>query len=75
MPIEKFSFPYYIRHNKSENIERFINVFNDKLDNIPENTVSSRMVMKCLNLDTTQKYQVFQNAYMDFFKAKLTNHQ
>lgn len=74
MSIQKFSFPYYIRTSDSEHSQRFVEVFKNEIDKIPENTVSSRAVMRCLNLDSTNrqyKYNVFQKAYMEFFKEKL----
>lgn len=68
-----FSFPYYIRSSNSEQTRRFVTVFQAEIDKIPENTVSSRMLMKCLTLDTTYKQLVFQKAYMEFFKQLLGN--
>jgi catalase len=71
MSIEKFTFPYYIRLNKTEQIQKFINVFSDEIENIPENAVSSRVIMKCLKLDNTYKTNVFKTTYMEFFKEKI----
>ncbi len=71
MSIEKFTFPYYIRNSKSEYTQLFNTVFNDEIINIPENTVSSRSLMKHLNLNTVYKQRVFHNVYMDFFKEKI----
>lgn len=71
MSIQKFSFPYYIRSSKTEETLRFISLFKDEIDNIPENTVSSRVLMRSLNLDTTYKHNVFKKAYMEYFKVKI----
>jgi len=71
MSIQKFSFPYYVRSSGSEQTQRFMRVFKDEFDNIPETTVSSRAVMRCLKIDTTYKQYVFHKAYMEFFKEKM----
>ena len=67
------SFYNYIQQNKnSENICAFITVFNDKIETLPYNIVSSKYLIKYLDIQTHLERCVFKTAFMEYFKFKIS---
>lgn len=67
------TFYNYLTNNKTERTELFKKVFGDKIYNLPENIVSSKIILKTLNVKNDYEFKVFQNVFLDYFKDKLNN--
>lgn len=64
-----FTFLYYIHHYKSDNINNFLNNFDISM--LSDNLYSSKQLIKTLDINTHNKFGIFQKVYMDYFKEKL----
>lgn len=61
---------YIINHN-SKNIDLFKITFGTKIYNLPDKVVSSRILMKSLNIKDNNELKIFQNVFFDYFRDKL----
>jgi hypothetical protein len=69
-----FTFFYYINTCKSDrNVAQFWECFGDKVNDIPEDVVSSIKIMNVLNISSRdqRKFRIFHNAYMGYFAEKI----
>lgn len=69
MSKDNYSLIWYLSQNKSIHTQRFLNLFGDQINDLPDKIVSSKiLIQKYLKVDTTEKYRVFQALFMDYFK-------
>jgi hypothetical protein len=65
------TFHKYIISNSSNTIHLFKNTFNSKIDSLPDKIVSSKFLIKYLQIKSQFEFQIFQNTFLDYFKYKL----
>jgi len=68
---QEFSFKYYIENYNNITAYQFKTFFNESLEKLPNNIVSSKKLITILNINTKLKKEIFQNAFLDYFKEKL----
>ena len=73
MSIEIYTFYNYINSNVSNNITNFKNLFCDKINKLPDKIVSSKYLIKHLDIQTNVEFIIFQNTFLDYFKSKLSS--
>lgn len=73
MSIEIYTFYNYINSNVSNNITNFKNLFSDKINKLPDKIVSSKYLIKHLDIQTNVEFIIFQNTFLDYFKSKLSS--
>lgn len=71
MSKEILTFHKYIISNSSNTIHLFKNTFNSKIDSLPDKIVSSKFLIKYLQIKSQFEFQIFQNTFLDYFKYKL----
>jgi hypothetical protein len=71
MSIEIYTFYNYINSNVSNNITNFKNVFSDKINKLPDKIISSKSLIKHLDIKTNVEFKIFKNTFLDYFKSKL----
>lgn len=64
-----FTFLYYINHYKSDNINKFLTNFDINI--LSDDLYSSKQLIKILEINSNNKFGIFQKVYMDYFKEKL----
>ena len=68
------TFYSYIKNYNSDNIKKFLELFKDKIEVIPDKMTSSKYLIKFLNIhDNRVNFKIFQDAYMEYFKLILNN--
>lgn len=74
MTIE-FSFKYYVNNYDNIEINNFNECFNHKIDLLPSYTISSKKIMKILNININDRNEkiIFQKVFDKYFKEKLLN--
>lgn len=73
MSIEIYTFYNYINSNVSNNITNFKNLFSDKINKLPDKIVSSKYLIKHLDIQTNVEFIIFKNTFLDYFKSKLSS--
>lgn len=71
MSIETYTFYNYINSNVSNNITSFKNVFSNKINKLPDKIISSKSLIKHLDIKTNLEFKIFKNTFLDYFKSKL----
>jgi hypothetical protein len=72
MSRDKLTFYRYITNYNSANIDKFIELFENTIEKIPDRMVSSKYIIELLNINTnTIQFRAFQNVFMDYFKLIL----
>jgi hypothetical protein len=72
MSRDKLTFYCYIRNYNTNNITKFIELFGNEIEKIPDKMVSSRYIIQNLNINSNTIYfTTFQNVFMDYFKLIL----
>lgn len=71
MSIETYTFYNYINSNVSNNITSFKNVFSNKINKLPDKIISSKSLIKHLDIKTNVEFKIFKNTFLDYFKSKL----
>lgn len=66
------SFYNYIMLNKNEEIDIFNKTFKDRFYQLPDKVVSSKHILKNLTINNKVEFKIFQNAFLEYFKYKLT---
>ena len=72
MTKEYDSFYNYIILNKNEEIDIFNETFRDRFYQLPDKVVSSKYILKNLTINNKKEFKIFQNAFLEYFKYKLT---
>ena len=66
------SFYYYLKYNEDCNdIQLFYKTFENKLSLLPKNIVSSKKIMKILEIQSPIEFQIFTNVFNQYYKFKL----
>ena len=65
------TFYNYIKDNTSDNLLSFKSMFSDEIECLPDKIVSSKILIKHLQIESSIELCVFQNAFMEYFKYKL----
>lgn len=68
---QEFSFKYYISNYRNIEIYNFNCYFKNRINEIPNRTVSSKKIMEILNINNEIEKVLFRNAFMKYFKEKL----
>ena len=68
-----FTFYNYVQNNCSDDIDRLKEVFGERLERIPDRSVSSKVLMILLGVETREEYDIFRNVYMDYFRKVVLN--
>lgn len=72
MSRDKLTFYRYITNYNTKNIDKFLDLFKNKIENIPDKMVSSKYLIQLLNINTNTIYlDTFQNVFMEYFKLIL----
>lgn len=71
MSKEILSFYKYIINHSNDTINLFKNIFNQKIDSLPDTIVSSKYLIEYLDIQSKLELEIFKNAFLDYFKYKL----
>lgn len=72
MSRDKLTFYRYITNYNSVNIDKFVELFKNDINKIPDKMMSSKNIIKILNINTNTIYfTTFQKVFMDYFKLIL----
>lgn len=72
MSRDKLTFYRYITNYRTTNISKFLDLFEDSIENIPDKMVSSKYLIQHLNINiNTVYFSTFQNVFMEYFKLIL----
>lgn len=71
MSIASLSFYNYIQNYSTDNITKFKDYFNSRINNISPNIASSRKIRNQLNINTQNELIIFQNTFFDYFRERL----
>lgn len=72
MSRDKLTFYSYITNYNTTNITKFLDLFENKIEIIPDKMVSSKYLIQLLNINTNTVYfDTFQNVFMEYFKLIL----
>ena len=71
MSKEILSFYKYIINHSNDTINLFKNIFNQKIDSLPDTIVSSKFLIEYLDIQSKLELEIFKNAFLDYFKYKL----
>jgi hypothetical protein len=63
----------YITDNTSSNIDLFKVIYSDKIYTLPDKVVSSKNLIKHLQINNNYEFKIFQNVFLDYFRNKLIN--
>ena len=72
MTKEYDSFYNYIMSNRNREIDIFNETFKDRFYQLPDKVVSSKYILKKLTINDKKEFKIFQNAFLEYFKYKLT---
>lgn len=72
MTKEYDSFYNYIMLNRNREIDIFNETFKDRFYQLPDKVVSSKYILKNLTINDKKEFKIFQNAFLEYFKYKLT---
>jgi hypothetical protein len=67
MSKDVFTFYNYLVTNKSNEIEKFLLEFSDKIHLLPDKVVSSRQLIKLLEITSRYEFKIFQNVFNDYY--------
>uniref|UniRef100_A0A6C0DZH5 Uncharacterized protein n=1 Tax=viral metagenome TaxID=1070528 RepID=A0A6C0DZH5_9ZZZZ len=62
---------YLMRNRCDEKVLKFLDEFRNEIDNITEDLISSKQIMKAININTPNRFKIFQNVFMDYFAYKV----
>jgi len=65
------TFYNYIVSNSNHKIDIFKQTFNNKIDSLPHKIVSSKFLIKYLEINSEFELRIFKNVFLDYFKYKL----
>jgi hypothetical protein len=66
------SFYYYILYNTDcEDVALFYKTFEHKLSLLPKNIVSSKKIIKILQIKSIIEFQIFTNVFNQYYKFKV----
>jgi len=66
------SFYYYIKYNTDcHHVKLFLKTFENKLDILPKNIVSSKKIIKILQIQSITEFEIFTNVFNQYYKFKL----
>ena len=71
MTKENDSFYNYVMLNKNEEVDIFKKTFNDRMYQLPDKVVSSKYILKNLQINNNTEFKIFQNAFLKYFRYKL----
>lgn len=71
MTKENDSFYNYVMSNKNEEVDIFKKTFNDRMYQLPDKVVSSKYILKNLQINNKTELKIFQNAFLKYFRYKL----
>jgi hypothetical protein len=58
--------------NRNQEIDIFNETFKDRFYQLPDKVVSSKYILKNLTINDKKEFKIFQNAFLEYFKYKLT---
>ena len=68
------TFYSYIKNYDSDNINKFLELFKNEIESIPDKMTSSKYLIKFLNIHGNRaNFKIFQDTYMEYFKVMLNN--
>ena len=65
------TFYNYINSNSNNKIDIFTQTFNNKINLLPHKIVSSKFLIKHLQINSQFEMTIFKNVFLDYFKYKL----
>ena len=69
MTKENDSFYNYVMLNKNEEVDIFKKTFNDRMYQLPDKVVSSKYILKNLQINNNTEFKIFQNAFLKIGRA------
>lgn len=70
MSRDSMSFKEYIQNYSTDNIKIFKEIFNNRLHKMSD-TLSSKQLIRELDIVLNGEFIIFRTTYMDFFKLRL----
>lgn len=67
MSKDVFTFYNYLVKNKSNEIDKFLTEFSDKIHLLPDKVVSSRQIIKILKITSNYEFKMFQNVFNNYY--------
>lgn len=68
---QEFSFKYYLTNYENTETYNFKDCFKEKINILPEKIVSSKKILKLLEINENFEKKIFQNAFSKYFKEKI----
>jgi|694.fasta_scaffold38793_4 hypothetical protein len=66
------SFYYYLKYNEdSYDIQLFYKTFENKLSFLPKNIISSKKIIKILEIQSNIQFEIFTNVFNQYYIFKL----
>ena len=63
-----FTFYKYITTTNSYQSNTFKDIFNSKIELLPDKIVSSKYLIKYFDIKTELEFYIFQNVFLDYFR-------
>jgi hypothetical protein len=70
---QEFSFKHYLSNYDNLEICNFKDYFKEKINSLPNKTISSKEIFKLLNISDNFEKKIFQDAFFEYFKEKIKN--
>ena len=69
----QFSFKFYVKNYKNMEIYNFNEYFKERLENLPDKTISSKKIYELLNISDDYERLLFRRVFLKYFKEKMFN--
>lgn len=66
-----FTFYNYLNRAQTAQTTEFLTLFGNRVSNLPETVMSSRQIMKLLDIRTRHEFTVFKGVFTDYYKMYL----
>lgn len=73
MSFEPFTFYNYLAKSSTPNSRAFKMHFKEQMERLPDKIVSSKQLMKILDIKSTLDFEIFHKAFLEYFKVKCQN--
>lgn len=72
MSRKELTFYRYVTNYNTDNINKFLELFGNTVEKLPDKMISSKYIIKMLNINpNTIYFKAFKNVFMDYFTLVL----
>lgn len=72
MSRKELTFYRYVTNYNTDNINKFLELFGNTVEKLPDKMISSKNIIKMLNINSNTIYfRAFKNVFMDYFTLVL----